>query len=105
MSSDKFLTSSSINNSTNDNINNFSNSINNIIIDRLIANTMNKEDAMILRNMLTRIQTDNELLKVIRSFNASFSKLDVNWNKSNSSTSNYGTAPSSKLANILMSLM
>ena len=78
MSSDKSLTSSSINDSANDNINNFTNCINNIIIDRLIAGTMNKEDAMILRNMLNRIQTDNELLKVIRSFNASFSKLDVN---------------------------
>ena len=104
MSSDKFLTSSPINDSTNDNINNFTNFINNIIIDKLIANTMAKEDAMILRNMLIRIQTDNELLKVIRSFNASFSKLDVSWNKSNSSTSNYGTASSSKLANILMLL-
>ena len=104
MSSDKFLTSSPINDSTNDNINNFTNFINNIIIDKLIANTMAKEDAMILRNMLIRIQTDNELLKVIRSFNASFSKLDVSWNKSNSSTSNYGTPSSSKLANILMLL-
>ena len=104
MSSDKFLSSSSINDSTNDNINNFTNCINNIIIDRLIANTKTKEDAMILRSMLSQIQTDNELLKVIRSFNASFSILDVNWNKSNSSTSNYGTASSSKLANILMLL-
>ena len=49
---------------------------------------MNKEDAMILRNMLSRIQTNNDLLKVIRNFNATFFKLDVNWNKSNSSTSN-----------------
>ena len=104
MSSDKFLASSSINDSANDNINNFTNSINNIIIDRLIAGTMNKEDAMILRNMLSRIQTDNELLKVITSYNASFSKLDVTWNKGNSSTS-YSTASSSKLANILMSLL
>ena len=104
MSSNKFLTSSPINDSTNDNINNFTNYINNFIIDRLIANTMTKEDAMILRNILSQIQTDNELLKVIRSFSAFFSKLDVNWNKSNSSTSNYGTALSSKLANILMSL-
>ena len=78
MSSDKFLSSSSINDSTNDNINNFTNYINNFIIDRLIAGTMNKEDAMILRNMLSRIQTDNELLKVIRNSNESFSKLDVN---------------------------
>ena len=104
MSSDNFLSSSSINDSTNDNINNFTNCINNIIIDRLIAGTMNKEDAMILRNMLNRIETDNELLKVIRSFNASFSKLDVNWNKSNSSSSKYSSASSSKLANILMLL-
>ena len=78
MSFDKSPTSSSINDSTNDNINNFTNCINNIIIDRLIAGTMNKEDAMILRSMLSRIQTDPELLKTIRSFNASFSKLDVN---------------------------
>ena len=104
MSSDNFLSSSSINDSSNDNINNFTNCINNIIIDRLIANTMTKEDAIILRSMLSRIQTDPELLKTIRSFNASFSKLDVNWNKSNYSTSNYGTASSSKLANILMFL-
>ena len=104
MSSDKSLTSYSTNDSTNDNINSFTNAINNIIIDRLIASSMNKEDAMILRNMLNRIQTDNELLKVIRSFNASFSKLDVSWNKSNSSTSNYSSASSSKLANILMLL-
>ena len=64
---------------------------------------MNKEDAIILRNMLNRIQTDTELLKVIRSVNASFSKLDVIWNKSNSS-SNYSSASSSKLANMLMLL-
>ena len=105
MSSNKVLASFLINDLTNDNINNFTNSINNIIIDRLIAGTMNKEDAMILRNMLSRIQTDTELLKVIRSFNASFSKLEVNWIKGNSSTSNYSPASSSKLANILMSLL
>ena len=62
MSSDESLTSSSTNNSTNDNINSFTNAINNIIIDRLIAGSMNKEDSMILRNMLNRIQTDNEFL-------------------------------------------
>ena len=65
---------------------------------------MNKEDAIILRNMLNRIQTDTELLKVIKSFNSSFSKLDVIWNKRNSSTSNYSSASSSKLANLLMLL-
>ena len=95
---------SSIDNST-DVLNSFSNSINDTIIDRLIANTMTKEDAMILRNMLTRIQTDPELFKVIRNFITSFSKLDVNWTKGNSSTSNYSTASGTKLANVIMSLL
>ena len=64
---------SSTDNST-DVLNSFSNSINDTIIDRFSANTMTKEDAMILPNMFTRIQTDSELFKVIRNFNTSFSK-------------------------------
>ena len=88
-----------------DALNSFINSINNTIIDRLIANTMAKEDATILRNMLTRIQTDPELLKTIRNFITSFSKLDVNWTKGNSSASNYSTASGTKLANVIMSLL
>ena len=102
MSSDKVVTSSLINASTNDNVNNFIAEVSGIIIDKLITGTINKEDTMTLRHMLNRIQNDAVLLKDIRSFITSFSNLDASWNRA---SSNYNAALSLKLANILMSLM
>ena len=88
-----------ISNSTDLDINNYTSSLNTIINHKLNANTMTKEDANILRNMLLRIQTNTKLRNAIGSFNESFLNLEDSW------TTDDNIASSAKLASLLVLLL
>ena len=63
---------SSINNSFDERVNNITIGVNAVIQYKLDAGIINEEDANVLRDMLIRIRTNLELLKVIIDFNESF---------------------------------
>ena len=89
----------STSNSTDEILDNFTNYYINDINHRLNIGTINKADANILYDMLYLVQTNPELLNVVKEFNLSFLNLSTKW------TSNNGMDSSTKLASLLISLL
>ena len=98
---------SSVNNSTDNRVNDFTTAINNIINIRLNVQTMTDANATVLREMLIRIQTDPELLNAVYRYNDSVINIEYSWSGIPTGvTVDISTKPScANLAHILVSLL
>ena len=102
MSLDKLLASPySTGISKEENINKFIDCVNSAIKNKLEAGIMTKTDGKILRKMLIRIRTDNNLLNAVKGFMSAFGILDINWTMGSTSVLNDNMDSSLKLANLL----